>query len=305
MARSNHPAPRPGDALRVPHRRGGNNSIHVYQPASEMRRPLRLMRAMGTDLVGSRELAWQLAKRDISSQYRESFLGVAWALIPPIVAAAGLSFAAGADVINISETDIPYPAYVLLSMTLWQTFVEAITLPLGKVSEARAMLAKIQFPREALILSATAQVFFNFLLKLLLIAGMFLFFRLSVPMTIFLAPVALVHLVLLGIILGTFMAPLNALYQDFQRGIQILTTVWLLLTPVIYPIPAREGVFGILVNINPVTPLLVTTRELITTGNISNPLGFWVVSTAVFVALPIAWVVYRLAMPYAIERFSS
>ncbi|PSN14674.1 hypothetical protein C7293_10730 [filamentous cyanobacterium CCT1] len=63
--------------------------------------------------------------------------------------------------------------------------------------------------------------------------------------------------------------------------------------------------FGFLVRVNPVTPLLVTTRELITVGTVSEPQGFWLISAVVFACLPLTWVVYRLAMPYAIERFSS
>ncbi|MGF1568057.1 MAG: ABC transporter permease [Nodosilinea sp.] len=260
---------------------------------------------MWLDLLGSRELAWQLTKKDISSQYRESFLGLAWAIIPPIIAAAGLSFAANAKVLNVGTTDIPFPAYVMVSTALWQTFAEAITLPIQRVAAARMMLAKIQFPREALILSAVAQVIFNFSFKLILIVGMFLWFRLPVPPTIVLAPVALVHLILLGTVLGIFLAPLNALYQDFQRGIQVLLTIWLLFTPVIYPPPTGDGPFAMLVRFNPVTPLLVTTRELATTGHISSPQGFWLASALAFVGLPIAWLIFRLTMPYAIERFSS
>ncbi|MEO1068429.1 MAG: ABC transporter permease [Cyanobacteria bacterium J06638_6] len=270
-----------------------------------MRRPGLLLRRMGADLLASRELAWQLMKRDISAQYRQSFLGIAWAIIPPIVASAGFAFAASAEVINVGATDIPYPAYVLLSTALWQTFNEAVMLPMQKVGAARMMLAKIQFPREALILAAMGQVLFNFAFKLLLVAGMFLWFRLAVPPTIVLAPVALLHLVLLGTVLGMFLAPLSALYQDFQKGMQLLLGTWLFLTPVVYPPPSGDGLFGLLVRFNPVTPLLVTTRDLITVGTISDPQGFWLVSALVFAGLPVAWVVYRLAMPYAIERFSS
>lgn len=302
---STPPTPEPESRLRVPQRNPKPVAIQVYRPASEMRQPLKLMRRMGADLLASRELAWQLMKRDISAQYRESFLGVAWAIIPPIIASAGFAFAASADVINVGVTDIPYPAYVLLSTALWQTFSESVMLPMQKVGSARMMLAKIQFPREALILAAMGQVLFNFAFKLLLVAGMFLWFRLAVPPTIVLAPVALLHMVLFGTVLGMFLAPLSALYQDFQKGMQLLLGTWLFLTPVVFPPPSSDGLFGLLVRFNPVTPLLVTTRELMAVGTISDPQGFWLVSGLTFVGLLVAWLVYRLAMPYAIERFSS
>lgn len=277
----------------------------VYKPESEIRHPVVLLQKMGHDLLASRELAWQLMKRDISAQYRQSFLGFAWAFIPPLVTAAGFTFASNSGVLSIGETEFTYPAFVMFSMTLWQVFTEAITLPIQNVNAAKMMLAKINFPREALIMAAVGQVFFNFLIKLILISGLFLWFRLPVPATIVLAPVALIHLVLLGTLFGTLLAPLSALYQDFVKGVPLLIGVWLFITPVVYPQPASDGWFGWLVRLNPVTPLLVTTRELATTGVISSSQGFWFASLFAFVGLLFAWLLYRLAMPYAIERMSS
>ena len=118
------------------------------------------------------------------------------------------------------------------------------------------------------------------------------------------APVALIHLILLGTVIGVFLAPMSGLYQDFSKGITLATSFWLFLTPVVYPVPT-DGVFGSIVKLNPVTPLLVTTRELATTGVISNPEGFWIASLVAIFGTLVAWVVYRLSLPYVVERMSS
>jgi len=260
---------------------------------------------MWRDLLGSRELALQLMRRDISAQYRQSFLGYLWAIIPPVIAAVGFTFAANSNVLNIGETDLPYPAYVMFSTSLWQTFTESITIPMQKMAQSKMLLAKINFPHESLILASIGQVFFNFAIKLILIVALFLWFRMPVSSSIIVAPVALVHLVLIGTMFGMLLAPLAALYQDFVKGVPLLLGVWLFLTPVVYPVPSGEGLFGILVKLNPVTPLLVTVRELATVGTVSNPLGFWLASLFTLVGLALAWLVYRLGLPYAIERLSS
>jgi lipopolysaccharide transport system permease protein len=259
---------------------------------------------MRRDLLASRELAWRLMVRDIRAQYRQSFLGILWAFIPPIVTAVGFTLAANAEVVNIGVTDLPYPAYVMFSMTLWQTFVEALNGPIQGVTAAKAMLAKINFPREALILAKLGQVFFNFAIKLFLIVGLFVWFQMPVTWSVVLAPVALIHLVMLGTFLGLLLAPLGALYQDLSNGLTLVTGLWLFLTPVVYPVPS-SGTFGTLVKLNPVTPLLVTTRELATTGVLSDPQGFWVVSLLAIVGLLLAWLIYRLAIPFVVERMSS
>jgi lipopolysaccharide transport system permease protein len=276
----------------------------VYQPESTIRHPIQLLKLMWRDLLASRELAWRLMIRDISAQYRQSFLGVAWAFLPPIVMATSFTLANEAKVINIGVTDLPYPAYVMFSTALWQTFVEALNGPVQAVTIAKPMLARVNFPREALILAKIGEVFFNFAIKLILIVGLFIWFRIPVSWTVILTPVPFIHLVLLGTFIGILLAPLGILYQDVSKGLTLITGFWLFLTPVIYPNP-KTGIFGWLVNFNPVTPLLVTIRELATTGIVSNPQGFWLVSIITLVALLLTWVAFRLAMPFVVERVSS
>ncbi|MEA5573964.1 ABC transporter permease [Calothrix sp. UHCC 0171] len=276
----------------------------VYRPESRIRHPLQLFREMGRDLLASRELAWRLLVRDISAQYRQSLLGILWAFLPPIITAASFTLAKSNGVINIGNTELPYAAYVMFSMSLWQTFIEALNGPIQAVTSAKAMIARINFPREALIVAKLGEVFFNFGIKLILIVGLFLWFKIPVTWSLILAPVALIHLVLLGTFIGLMLAPMGALYQDVSKGLTLITGFWLFLTPVVYPIPSN-GVFGSIVKLNPVTPLLVTTRELATTGVISDPQGFWIASIAAILGLLLAWIFYRLAMPFVIERISS
>jgi lipopolysaccharide transport system permease protein len=259
---------------------------------------------MGQDLLASRELAWRLMVRDLRAQYRQSLLGLGWAFIPPILTALGLVIARNSGVVNIGPTDLPYPVYVVFSMALWQTFGEALTGPLAAVTQAKPLLAKVNFPREALILAKLGEVFFNFGIKLILIIGLFLWFRVGVSWSVVLAPVALVHLVLLGTAIGLGLTPLGMLYGDVSRGLTLAIAPWLLITPVLYPVPT-QGWFSWVVKLNPVTPLLVTTRELATQGVVSNPVGFWLASLFTLVMLLMAWLLYRLAMPFLIERISA
>jgi lipopolysaccharide transport system permease protein len=276
----------------------------IYTPESRIRHPKQLLQEMVRDLLASRELAWRLLVRDISAQYRQSLFGVLWAFFPPIITALGLVVAKNAGAVNIGMTEIPYPAYVMFSVSLWQTFVEALNGPLAAVGGARSMLAKINFPKEAIILAKLGEVFFNFGIKLIFIFGLFLWFHIPVTWSVFLAPVALIHLVILGTAIGLLLAPLGTLYGDVGRVIPLIVTPWMLLTPVIFPVP-KQGWFSVVVSWNPVTPLLVTIRDLATSGVVSDPTGFWLVSGLSFVLLFVAWILYRLSMPFIVERMSS
>jgi lipopolysaccharide transport system permease protein len=276
----------------------------VYSPESQIKNPILMLRIMWRDLLSSRELAWRLFIRDINAQYRQSALGIFWAIVPAIVTAWGFTFARNSGIVNIGETDLPYPAYVMFSTTLWQTFVESLNAPIQAVSSSKAMLARINFPREAIILSQLGQIGFNFSIKLVLIIGLFIWFKMPVTWNVIIAPVALIHLIILGTAIGLFLSPIASLYQDVSRFLVVATGFWLFLTPVVYPLPTT-GTIANIVRLNPVTPLLVTTRELATTGIISNSQGFWLVSIVAIIGLLFAWIFYRQAMPYVIERISS
>lgn len=276
----------------------------VHTPEGMLRRPGQLFRLMWRDLLASRELAWRLLVRDISAQYRQSLLGFFWAFIPPLVMAIGFTLASNAQIFTPGETGIPYPAYVMFSTAIWQTFVESVNGPIQAVTLAKPMLARVNFPREAIILAKVGEVGFNFAIKLILIVALFLWFKIPVVWTVVLAPVALIHLVLLGTLVGTLLSPLGVLYQDVSKSLTMVTGFWLFLTPVVYPVP-EAGLLGTLVRLNPVTPLLVTTRELVITGVVSQAPQFWIVSVLTWLGLLLTWVAFRLAMPYVIERVSS
>lgn len=278
--------------------------VVVYSPESKFRHPLDLFKEMWHSLLASRELGWQLFLRDFKGQYRQSLLGFFWVLVPALASGIGLTIANNANIINLGETDLPYPAYVMFSVTLWQTFIQAMQAPIQGLQAGKQMMSKIKFPPEALILSKLGMVAVNFGIRLILIIGLFIWFQFPVSWQILIVPVALIHLTALGLAIGLFLAPIGSLYQDVQRGIIFVIAGWLLVTPVIYPTP-KEGIFGAIVNVNPVTPLLVTTRELAIGAELSHSVGFWIVSAIALIGLLLGWIFYHLAIPFIIERMSA
>ncbi|MGD1913453.1 MAG: ABC transporter permease [Rivularia sp. (in: cyanobacteria)] len=275
----------------------------LYTPKSKILRPLKLFREMYGDLFASRELAWRLLIRNIRGQYRRSFLGITWAIVPPALTAAGLTFANDTGVLNIGETDIPYPAYVMLGTVLWQTFLEALNCPQIAINTSRPLLAQVKFPHEAIILTQLGQILFNLIIKLAFVIALFIIFRVSVSWTIILSPIAMINLIILGTAIGLLLVPVTNLIQDISRAMEVITLAWFFLTPVAYPTPDNP-ILNFIVKLNPVTPLLVTARELITTGVLSQPLSFAFVSIIALIGLVLGWLIYRLAMPYLIERIS-
>lgn len=249
-------------------------------------------------------LAWRLFVRDFSAAYRQSILGYFWALVPTIIMALTLSAAVNEKVIQFEETKVPYTAFVIISITLWQIFLESLNAPIIAVTNAKGLIAKIFFPHEALIFAKLIEVAVNALIKFPLIIGSIVVYKIQIGFEAFAAFFSVIALVMLGLTIGILLAPISLIYQDVSKGINIITGVLLFLTPVLYPLP-NSGKIAQIIALNPITPVLVTTRELLTGMPVSNWFGFVLVACITVIIAVSAWITYRIALPFAIERISS
>jgi lipopolysaccharide transport system permease protein len=263
-----------------------------------------MLQEMFHDLRASSELAWRLCVRDISAQYRQRILGYVWAFIPPLVASLPFIFLRSQGIVGIRETVIPYPAYALIGTMIWQVFVDALNSPIKSVIAAKPMLAKINFPREAILLSGLGQVFFNFLIRLVLLVAVLSWFRIVPPLTAIFFPVGILSLVAIGFMVGVLLTPIGILYNDVPQMIPVLSAFLMLLTPVVYP-PPQSGFAAALARFNPLTPLVVVTRDWITTGQSAHLFGFCVVTSTAVLLLFVGWVLYRVALPHIVARLGT
>ena len=278
--------------------------VTVYTPESPLRQPSRFVRAMFADVAASRELAWRLFVRDLSAQYRSSLFGYVWVFIPPLVASLPFVYLNAAGVVRISETPIPYAAYAVVGMIIWQTFVDALNSPLRSANAARSILTRIKFPREAVLLSGLLQVGFSFLVRLALLAGVFLVFRLQPASTAPLFLIGMLGVALTGFMIGLLVTPFGLLYGDVAHALPIASTFLMLLTPVLYPAPS-SGAGALVASFNPLTPLVTTTRDWLTIGAAPDVGGFIAVTMLTVALLLFGWVAYRLALPHLIERLGN
>lgn len=273
----------------------------LYQANSDLWRPASYLRHLREDISASGELSWVLFLRDVKAAYRQSILGIFWAFVPPIVFAAGFTLLSRAKVVNFGETDIPYPAYVMLSVILWQTFQESVRAPMGGLAESQAIMKRLRFPPEAVILSRLLNVLFNFSIKLVLLIAVLIWYRIPVAFSSLLAFLPMCSLILFGTFLGLLLAPLAVLFQDFSRGLAVVFGFWMFMTPVVYPVP-EGSIFATIVRYNPASSLLVTTRETLLNSEYSLLPQFLLMSAVGLVGFLLAWMLYRIALPYVIER---
>lgn len=278
--------------------------VHVYSPEPLLRHPGLMLRELFRDIMLGRELAWRLFLRDLSAQYRQTYFGYLWAFLPPLVASLTFIFLQSQGIVTVEGVGIPYPAFAMIGTLLWQVFVDAVMSPSQAVTNAKPMLAKINFPREAILLAGLYMVSFNFLIRLILVFGVMVVWQIPVGFGVIVFPFAMLGLLLCGFAVGLAIVPVGSLYGDVSRAIPMIAQFWMLLTPVVYP-PRDHGVLGWLSTWNPIAPLLITARESLTGQVMSSLPAFAIVTAASLAIASCGLVAFRVAMPHLVARMGG
>ena len=233
----------------------------VYTPRSPLADPGGLIRAQWDDLKRSRELAFRLIIRNISARYRQTLLGYFWAVFPMVATTATWLFLLERDVITVEPPRGSYPLFLLTGLMLWQTFVDAVQAPLRVVGESKAMLARVNFPREALMGVALGEVLFNLAIRLVILLIGWVYLQAGpLPSTVWLSPLGVGAIIMFGMTVGILLVPIGLLYNDVTQGLALVFQVWLLATPVLYPAPAGWGHTWV-GWVNPVSTLITVSRD--------------------------------------------
>ncbi|MFK5947541.1 MAG: ABC transporter permease [Methylococcales bacterium] len=279
--------------------------ITVYEPNTSNTAFFASLIAIIKDLKPAHELAVRLFFRDIKSQYRQSFLGFFWVLIPPLLTAGLWIFLNNNKIVNVGETNIPYPLFVMIGTMLWQVFAEAVNQPLHSVRSNQGMLTKINFPKEALLLSGFYTIMFNLAPKLLVLLSACYVFNIQLYFSQLYFLLGVLMISLTGFAIGLLLTPIGLLINDVARGIGIVLPFAMYLTPVIYPAPTTSGKFALLMQYNPLATLITSSRDWLSGHLTEIPYEFMAISGFTFLFLIIGGLAYRISMPIITERFGG
>ena len=267
----------------------------VYNARPALHAPRAFLRDAAGDLHQAIPLARHLFSGDLRARHRRAWLGYAWLLLPPLAGVGLCVLIQSKRIVDVPATELPYPLFVLSGVVLWQIFTEALLSPVGQLSGARRMLRGQRVPHEAFILAGVLDLALNAAVRLALLGVALLLFAAPVWSWV-LVPVAAVVLAALGLALGLFATPLGLLYDDVRRGLQLLASFGLFVSPVLYPVPAA-GAFAL----NPArVPLDMVRAWLVSPVPAST--AFLLTAVLAGAGLALAWLFYRLARPHVLAR---
>mgnify|MGYP001244610036 FL=1 len=282
-----------------------------YDGIGRERLSLRAWRVMVRELLDYWELIRRLVIRNIAGQFRQSFLGYVWIMLPPIATTVVFSVLQKARVVNIQmpEGAMPYAIFALLGMTVWGYFTQLTMMATTSISNAGGLVSKIYFPREVLVLSAVGNAIVNFLIRLVVVVLTFLLLQYAPHWQIVYYVFLLIPFTLLGIGLGLLLAPINTMMNDVGRLMEFAFQFGMFLAPTVYPTPdiatASDTWQSLLFwahQLNPVSHYLYAAHELVQSGTLTFGPGLQasvILSVLVFF---VGWRFFHAIEPLLAER---
>ncbi len=202
-----------------------------------------------------RELLGVLAWRDIKIRYRQTVLGVAWALLQPILTM--LIFTVFFNrVAGIETKGIPYPLFSYTGIIAWTFFANAVSASSNSLLGNQQLISKIYFPRIFIPLGSIGAFLLDLFFCLLLAAGLLIWFQRPISWTILCLPVFILGTLLASSGAGLIFSALNVQFRDIKYVIPFLIQIGLFVTPVIYPLEYIPEKYRLLMGLNPVAGMV-------------------------------------------------
>jgi lipopolysaccharide transport system permease protein len=197
-----------------------------------------------------RELLFFLTWRDISVRYKQTALGIAWAVIQPLFTMLAFSLFFG-RLAGLSSEGLPYTIFTLCALLPWQLFQFSLTESSNSIVANQSLITKAFFPRLIIPMASTLAGLVDFLIAFVLLAGMMFYYRIVPTASVWLIPLLMLLAVITALGAGLWLSALNVRYRDVRYTIPFLTQFWMFVTPVAYSSAIVPGEWRAIYSLNP------------------------------------------------------
>ncbi len=279
-----------------------DKTITIYEPDNSLKKGyLSVFGKIFDEIIENRWLTYQLFKRDFFSMYKQSFIGILWAVIIPIVSVGTFIILNKAGIFTIGDINVPYPIYAVLGIAFWQLFSSGLVIGSNSLVRAGSMLVMINFSKKSLVIASMGLSGFSFLIQFVLVGILFVFYGITPSIAILLVPIVIIPMLFLTLGLAFLLSLLNAVLRDIGNILSLLLTFLMFLTPILYTKP-KTGILMQITKYNPLYYMVSTARDFILTGGIAEPTGFLVSTAIAFVIFMICLSIFHLTETRISER---
>jgi len=172
--------------------------------------------------------------RQISARYRQSVLGIGWAIFRPLISA--MIFTLVFSLLVRVETEIPYPIFAFSALIPWMYFSASLSAVTNSVAAAQSVLTKVYFPKTILPIAAVCPGLVEVLIQLVILALFMLWYGFIPSWRILFLPAFISLAVLTAFGFGIWLTALNVKYRDVGMAVPFLLQIWMYLCPIVYPV---------------------------------------------------------------------
>ena len=204
------------------------------------------------ELWAYRELVYFLTWRDVKVRYKQTAIGVAWAVLQPLAMMVVFSLLFG-KLAKVPSGGVPYPLFALAALLPWQLFSRSISESANSLVANQQLLARVYFPRISVPLATTFAATVDFAIAAGLLGILMVVYGVAPTPAVLWLPAFVLLLLITALGVGFWLSALNIEYRDVMYTVPFLNQFWFFLTPVVYPggwIPAQ---WRLLYGLNPMT----------------------------------------------------
>ena len=198
-----------------------------------------------------RELIYFLTWRDIKVRYKQAVLGIAWAVLQPVLTTAIMTVVFGM-LLKVESDGLPYPVFALSALLPWHLFQLSLQKSSISLVGNANLLTKVYFPRVIIPFSSVLAALVDFVISLILLFIAMAIYRLPLTWNVLWVIPLTTLTVLAALAVGLWLSALNVQYRDVQQMVPFLIQIWMYATPIVYPITTiPEGTFRYIYSLNP------------------------------------------------------
>jgi len=213
-----------------------------------------------------RELVYFLTWRDIKVRYKQAVLGVAWAILQPLLTMVIFSVIFG-NLLGTPSEGIPYPLFSLTALLPWQLFASALQRSSISLVGNSNLITKVYFPRLAIPLASVFASLVDFLVSFVVLIGVMIYFGYWPGWNLFLLIPMVLLTILTALSVGLWLSAMNVQYRDIQHMVPFIIQAWMYASPIVYPIETiPEGLWRWLYGLNPMVGVIQGFRWVIVGG---------------------------------------
>ncbi|KKQ76397.1 MAG: phosphate ABC transporter permease [Candidatus Zambryskibacteria bacterium RIFCSPLOWO2_01_FULL_39_39] len=209
-----------------------------------------------------KELLYFFSWRDLKVRYKQTSIGIAWAIFQPFITMVIFSIFFG-SLAKVPSDGVPYPIFVYVGLLFWQFFSTALSDTSNTLISNQSIITKVYFPRLILPISSVMTKFVDFLIATLILIGLMFYYGYMPHLSgLLILPLLLIITFMASTGLGLFLASINVKYRDVRYALPFFVQIMLFLTPVIYP-ASIAGKYSYLLALNPMTGVIQSARAAI------------------------------------------